>query len=299
MEEQSSRTDAQQLDVEGASPTAPGVRADSSEGVSPESPLSSDSLASDSSAETPPESGDAATAPEATADSPLDSDAVAGGDEPAAAADEQDADEQEKPAAPIRMSRGKGRPIELDEGEEEVEREPHQWYIIKVQTNREASVRRALIRRIKMMGLEDFFGDIVVPEEKVTEVRAGKKRVVKRKLFPGYVMVNMSLSDDAWHLVRGTSGVGDFTGSGGKPSPMPQHEIDRIIVTEEESQGESPKLQIAFQPGDRVKINEGTFDSFEGEVESIDESNGRVTVIITIFGRSTPVELEYWQVESL
>jgi transcriptional antiterminator NusG len=185
---------------------------------------------------------------------------------------------------------------------EEIKPEPtgeRHWYILKVQSNREDSIRDALERRIKIAGLQDFFGEIIVPTETVSEFKAGKKRVVKRKLYPGYIVVNMEINEDTWFLVRETPGIGDFTGSGGKPSPMLPHEVSRIVSKAEEKTDEAPKLKISCKPGDRVKINEGTFENFEGDVDSIDETNGRVTVMINIFGRSTPVELEYWQIEAL
>lgn len=173
------------------------------------------------------------------------------------------------------------------------------WYILKVQSNREDSICQALKRRVAMAGMDEYFDEVIVPKESVSEFKGGKKRVVQRKLYPGYILVHMVVNDDTWFLVRETPGIGDFTGSAGKPTPMLAHEVQRIVSTQEEAETESPKLRIGFSVGDRVKINEGTFDNFEGEVEAIDEANGRVTVIISIFGRSTPVELEYWQVESL
>lgn len=173
------------------------------------------------------------------------------------------------------------------------------WYILKVQSNREDTIREALERRIKIDGMEDYFGDIIVPTEMVSEFKNGKKRVVKRKLYPGYIMIQMAINDETWFLVRDTPGIGDFTGSGGKPIPMQEHEVSRLLAKQEEKTAEAPKLKIGVKPGDRVKINEGTFENFEGEVESIDEANGRVTVMISIFGRSTPVELEYWHIEAV
>jgi transcriptional antiterminator NusG len=178
-------------------------------------------------------------------------------------------------------------PIEMD------------WYILKVQSNRERSIADALRRKVAVEGLDPFFGDVVVPTEKVTEFKGGKKKVVERKLYPGYIVVHMHINDDTWFAVRETSGIGDFTGSGGKPTPMLPHEVARIVQTEEEDDSESPKLNINFAVGDQVKIKEGTFESFEGEVSTIDEQSGRITVMINIFGRSTPVELEYWQVETI
>jgi transcriptional antiterminator NusG len=173
------------------------------------------------------------------------------------------------------------------------------WYILKVQSNREESIKDGLLRRVAMHGLEYYFGDVIVPTEKVTEFKGGKRRVTKRKLYPGYIVVNMEINDDTWFLVRETPGIGDFTGAAGTPTPMLAHEVNRILARAEEKSDEAPKLKINFNVGDRVKINEGTFENFEGEVDSIDQTNGRVTVMINIFGRSTPVELEYWQIEAI
>jgi transcriptional antiterminator NusG len=173
------------------------------------------------------------------------------------------------------------------------------WYILKVQSNREESIREGLQRRVAVAGLERYFGDVIVPTEMVSEFKGGKKRVVKRKLYPGYLVVNMEINEETWFLVRETPGIGDFTGSAGKPTPMLPHEVSKIVAKQEEKTDEAPKLKINFNVADRVKINEGTFDNFEGEVDSIDEASGRVTVMINIFGRSTPVELEYWQIEAI
>ncbi|WP_231936147.1 transcription termination/antitermination protein NusG [Bythopirellula polymerisocia] len=173
------------------------------------------------------------------------------------------------------------------------------WYILKVQSNRERSIAEALQRKIAIEGLDRYFGEVVVPTEKVTEFKGGKKKVVERKLYPGYIVVHMCINDDTWFAVRETAGIGDFTGSAGKPSPMLPHEVARIITKDEEEVEESPKLNINFKIGDRVKIKDGTFESFEGDVNTIDEQNGRINVMINIFGRSTPVELEYWQVENI
>jgi len=174
-----------------------------------------------------------------------------------------------------------------------------QWYILKVQSNREDSIRETLQRRISLQGLDRFFGDVVVPKEQVTEFKGGKKRVVSRKLYPGYILVNMILNDETWYLVRETGGIGDFTGSAGRPSPMLPQDVAKLLNKAEEKTAEAPRLKINFKKGDRVKINEGTFENFEGEVEQIDEANGRVTVMLSIFGRSTPVDIEYWQIETV
>ncbi|MEC8558290.1 MAG: transcription termination/antitermination protein NusG [Planctomycetota bacterium] len=177
------------------------------------------------------------------------------------------------------------------------------WYIIKVAFNREDSIRDSLLKRIKLAGLEGHFGEILVPtEDVVTFTRNGNRRVVKRKLYPGYIMAYMAINDDSWFLVRETPGVGDFTGSGGKPTPMDPHDVEKIVKKDEpdEDEGEAAiKTSIPHKLGDRVRVKEGNFQNLEGEVEKIDEANGRVTVIITIFGRSTPVELDHWQIEEL
>ena len=173
------------------------------------------------------------------------------------------------------------------------------WYILKVQSNRENSIAEALQRRVAVAGLGDYFGEIIVPVEMVTEFKGGKKKVVKRKLYPGYIVAQMIINEETWFLVRETPGVGDFTGAGGKPTPMLKHEVDKIRPKDDEGPREEPKLKIKFKVGDRVKIIDGTFENFEGEVSTIDEASGRVTVMINIFGRSTPVELEYWQVEAI
>ncbi len=193
------------------------------------------------------------------------------------------------------------KPIEEANAEEDADEVEKQWYILKVQSNREKSICDGLIRRVKVEGLDRFFGEIIVPTEDVAEFKNGKRRVVKRKLYPGYIVVNMALNEETWFLVRETPGIGDFTGSAGKPTPMPSEEIDRIVKAAhpEEDDAEQIKTAIPFKMSDRVRIKEGTFENFEGDVEGIDEANGRVTVMINIFGRSTPVELEHWQIEQV
>jgi transcriptional antiterminator NusG len=173
------------------------------------------------------------------------------------------------------------------------------WYILKVQSNREESIREGLLRRIAIAGVQQYFGEIIIPTEKVTEFKGGKKRIIKRKLYPGYIVVQMEVNEDTWFLVRETPGIGDFTGAAGSPTPMAPHEVAKIRAKAEEKADEQPKLKIKFRVGDRVKVQEGNFENFEGEVHTIDETSGRVTVMINIFGRSTPVELEYWQIETV
>lgn len=179
---------------------------------------------------------------------------------------------------------------------------PMDWYILKVAFNREDSIREALEKRIKLHGMESSFGEILIPtEDVVTFTRNGTRRVVKRKLYPGYLMIYMTVNDDSWFLVRETPGVGDFTGSGGKPTPMDPHDVERIIksVRPDEESEQGLKTAIPFKVGDRVRVKEGYFQNLEGDVEKVDEANGQITVMISIFGRSTPVELNHWQVEAV
>jgi transcriptional antiterminator NusG len=154
-----------------------------------------------------------------------------------------------------------------------------------------------------MEGMEGFFGEIVVPTEDVaTFTRDGKRRISKRKLLPGYIMANMIINDDTWFLVRETGGISDFTGSAGKPMPMEPSDIERFINKPDldEDEEEAPiKTAIPFKVGDRVRVKEGNFENQEGDVEEVDEASGRITVIINIFGRSVPMELDHWQVEPL
>jgi transcriptional antiterminator NusG len=173
-----------------------------------------------------------------------------------------------------------------------------QWYVLRVQSGRENKVRDSLERRIKAAGLDGNVPTILVPTETITEVKGGRKRVTRRKIYPGYVMVEMDLDDDVWFLIRETPGIGDFVGSHGKPVPMEPHEVDRILG-DMERQEEKPRLKIEFEPGDSVKIKEGPFENFDGTVEEVIPTKGIVKVIVTIFGRATEVELEYWQVEPI
>lgn len=197
-----------------------------------------------------------------------------------------------------KKTRRRAAPVEAP-AEEKPKSPNMDWYILKVQSNREESIRDGLRRRVAIQGLEYYFGDVIIPTEKVTEVKGGKKRTYKHKLYPGYLVVQMEINEDTWFLVRETAGIGDFTGAAGKPTPMNPREIQAILAKQEEKPDQQEKVKINFAVGDRVKIKEGTFENFEGEVSSIDETNGRVTVLINIFGRSTPVDIEYWQIEAV
>ena len=174
------------------------------------------------------------------------------------------------------------------------------WYVLKVQSSREDTIRDALQRRVKIQGLQRFFGQIVVPTEKITEIRNNKKRIVERKTYPGYIMIQMELNEKTWFLVRETPGVGDFVGAHGTPTKMTEAEVNQMLHQEEEkTTAEAPKVRIDVERGDRVKIKDGPFENFEGTVEEVIEGRGLVKVMLIIFNRPTPVDLEYWQVERI
>jgi transcriptional antiterminator NusG len=199
-------------------------------------------------------------------------------------------DEPVLPAAPVEVSPQD--PPAVEPADE------HHWYVLKVQSNRENSIRDAILRRLKIAGIEERVAEVVVPTEKVTEMKGGKKRVMERKFYPGYIMCRMIMDEDTWFTIRETPGVGDFVGSGGKPVAMTSDDVARMLGRKEKAAEEKqPRLQINFEKGDRVKIKEGAFENFEGSVDEVIESKGLVRVIVNVFNRPTPVELEYWQVE--
>jgi transcriptional antiterminator NusG len=173
------------------------------------------------------------------------------------------------------------------------------WYVLKVQSGREDTIRDALERRVKIQGLQRYFGRIVVPTEKITEIRNNKKRIVERKSYPGYIMVEMELNEKTWFTVRETPGVGDFVGAHGTPTKMTEAEVNKMLGQETAKDEKPPQLRIDFERGDRVKIKEGPFENFEGTVEEVNEIRGLVKVMLIIFNRPTPVDLEYWQVERI
>lgn len=174
----------------------------------------------------------------------------------------------------------------------------YQWYIVHAYSNFEQKVADAIKREAVDQGLEGAFEEILVPTEDVTEVRRGRKVTAERKFFPGYVLVKMKLTDETYHLVKNTPKVTGFLGSGKKPTPVSEIEVKRILGQMEEGV-ERVVPEIRFDIGEKVKVTEGHFQSFEGQIEDIDPDTGRLKVAISIFGRSTPVELEYGQVEKL
>ena len=170
------------------------------------------------------------------------------------------------------------------------------WYVVRVQSGREETVKDGLLRRVRAMGLEGKISNVIVPTEKVTEIRSGRKSVREKKLYPGYIMIEMEQDKDAWFLVRETPGIGDFLGLK-EPIPMAEHEVTKMLVDQSATEEDRPKIKIEVQKGDSVRVKDGPFENFDGVVEEVDAKNGRVKVAITVFGRSTPVDLEYWQLE--
>lgn len=199
------------------------------------------------------------------------------------------------------------------DAEEDGAAEDMDWYVLKVASNRERTIKNSLERMIKREGLEEDFGEIIIPTEKVVETKSGKKKVREVKLFPGYLIVKMRITDDSWYLVRSTTGVGDFTGAAGKPVPMTADEVERLcgvkpdgskVPEADESKPEEEKqekllVKVPFSEGERVKVKDGPFESFEGMIDSIDQNTGKIKILVEIFGRPTEVELEHWQVDKL
>ncbi len=170
------------------------------------------------------------------------------------------------------------------------------WYIVQAYSNFEKHVMKSLEREIEEKDLGHLFEEILVPTEQVVEVRKGRKVESERKYFPGYVLVKVNLTDEAYHLVKNTPKVTGFLGSANKPMPVSETEVARILGKIQEG-AEAPRPQISFDIGETVKVVDGSFQSFNGTVESVDEEHARLKVLINIFGRGTPVELDYTQVE--
>jgi transcriptional antiterminator NusG len=172
----------------------------------------------------------------------------------------------------------------------------HKWYIVHAYSNFEKKVAEAIRDQARQQGIEDHFSEIVVPTEEVVEIRRGRKFNSERKFFPGYVLVRMELSDEAYVLVKNTPKVTGFLGTPSKPAPVSDKEVQRILGAVEEGV-ERPKPTIRFDIGEQVRVTDGPFQSFVGSVEQVDEDRARLRVTVSIFGRATPVELEYGQVE--
>tara|TARA_B100000214_G_scaffold134831_1_gene95918 strand:- start:209 stop:736 length:528 start_codon:yes stop_codon:yes gene_type:complete len=171
------------------------------------------------------------------------------------------------------------------------------WYVIQAFSNCEAKVKAALEERIEMSGLSDKFGDIMIPTEQVTELKKGQKKHLERKFFPGYMLIQMEMEDNTWHLVRKTPNVMGFIGgTRNRPHPLTDAEFDKIVNRVDEAV-ESPKFKTVFESGETVRINDGPFNDFNGIVEEVDYEKNLIKVSVSIFGKATPVELNFSQVE--
>ena len=173
-----------------------------------------------------------------------------------------------------------------------------QWFIVHTYSGFERKVAESLGSRIQAFGVQEEFGQILVPTEDVVEMKGGKRVTSSKMTFPGYLLVEMEMSDKAWHIVKNTPRVTGFVGSGTKPSPLSQQEVDQIIH-HAEATAEKPKIQLTFERGENVKIIDGPFNTFAGIVDDLNEDRNTLKVMVTIFGRQTPVELDFLQVEKI
>ena len=179
------------------------------------------------------------------------------------------------------------------------------WYVLRVASNKEEQVCDALQRKVKIEGLEERIGRSLVTTIKERRMKGGKAKIHERKLYPGYVFVEMACEEDGtvdervWFMIKETTGVGDFIGSDGKPTAMPEHDVVGMLAASTKAEEEPTLSGLDFKSGDQVKINDGSFENYEGEVDAVDQKHGMITVVLTIFGRSTPVDVEYWQLEKV
>jgi transcriptional antiterminator NusG len=209
-------------------------------------------------------------------------------------------------SAPVAVDPDTNQPVEEDEP---MVYPGMNWFVLRVASNKEDSVRKTLLRKVKIEGFDGSFPDkphlvqrILVPTEKTKTMKAGKQKVVETKLYPGYVFVEMKLEPDGripqdiFFLIKETSGVGDFIGTAGRPSPMSIPEIEKMLNAAKPAE-EQPQVKMEYQKGDHIKVIDGAFESMEGTVDELLPDQGKVRVIVTIFGRATPLEIEYWQIE--
>lgn len=170
------------------------------------------------------------------------------------------------------------------------------WYFLRVQVNREDRIRENMVRRLKQAGIEHLVPQVVVPIETIADHRQGKKVVKKKKLYPGYLMVQMELCDEVWFVLRETPGFGDFVGGQGHPTPARSEDVEKVLAHMDASK-DQPKVAIAFKKGDRVKIKTGAFENTDAVVEEVHADKGTLDVSVNFFGRPTPMSLGYWEVE--
>ena len=173
-----------------------------------------------------------------------------------------------------------------------------EWYFLRVQVGREDTIRQSMVRRLKQAGIEELVPQIVVPTETIADHRGGKKVVKRKKLYPGYLMVEMELSDDVWFVLRETPGFGDFVGGQAQPTPANLDDVQKVLAHMDSSK-DQPKVAVQFQKGDRVKIKTGAFENTDAVVEEVHAEKGTLDVSVNFFGRPTPMSLGYWEVEPI
>lgn len=172
------------------------------------------------------------------------------------------------------------------------------WYVIHTQTGNEEKVKSSIERRAETNNMKELISQILIPTEQVSEVKEGKKKISQRKFFPGYIMIEMELTDEAWYLVKNTPGVTGFIGERARPVALREEEV-QTILKQAEDRKVKPAPKVIFEKGESVRVTDGPFINFNGVIEEVNPDKGKLKVSVTIFGRSTPVELEYWQVEKL
>ncbi|ABU60345.1 MULTISPECIES: transcription termination/antitermination protein NusG [Roseiflexus] len=180
--------------------------------------------------------------------------------------------------------------------ESEIRDDDRRWYVIHTYSGYENKVKQNLLHRIETMEMRDQIFNVIVPTEEEIEIKNGQRRTVQKKVFPGYVLVQMKMNDNSWYVVRNTPGVTSFVGHGNKPTPLEEEEVKAILKQMEQ---EAPKVKVSYQVGQAVKITDGPFTDFEGIVDAIDHERGRVRVLVSFFGREAPVELDFLQVTRL
>lgn len=202
--------------------------------------------------------------------------------------------EEEAEQAPT-LEEALAQPLTLESGGEDDElSDGRHWYVIHCYSGYENKVRHAIEQRIETMGMDDKIFDVMVPTEEEIEIKEGKRRTVERRVFPGYVLVQMIMDEDSWYVVRNTPGVTGFVGMGNKPTPLTEQEVSQIMKRME---AEAPVVKVTFKPGQKVRIIDGPFNDITGVVDEIDMERAKVRVMVNFFGRETPVELDFLQVE--
>jgi transcriptional antiterminator NusG len=197
-----------------------------------------------------------------------------------------------------------GRPdekVDILEDTDTVRQEGMDWFVLRVASNKESSVQNTLLRKVQIEGMTHLVGRILVPTEKTKTIKGGKQKITETKLYPGYVFVEMRLEEDGripqdvFFLIKETTGVGDFVGTAGRPTPMAEHEVVKML-TDSKRPDEEPLVKLSFEKGEAVTIKEGPFENYEGTVDELLPEKGLVRVLVTIFGRQAPIELEEWQI---